>query len=425
MPDRKKQPAIKTINNFKVKKAEKQIISGSPVYILNAGDQDIIKTDFIFEAGKIYDKNPLIALSVNSLIDKGTNNLTSEQIAEKLDFYGAYYETEITKYHSIITLYTLNKYFEETFNIVSDFLFNAVFPENEINIYLKNRLQTFKINRQKTDVRSWETFNELLFGKEHPYGRNLKEYDFTNTDRSKIVEFYRQNYTTANMTILISGKVNDKHLKLTEKFLGAVEKSNKKKNNIKVETEIKAGEKKRKFVKIEDTVQYSVKIGNLSINKAHPDFFNLKISTIILGGYFGSRLMSNIREDKGYTYGIYAGNFSAPGAGYFFISAESGKEVYREAVDEIYKELKILRTIPVKNDELDRVKKWIYGNAAKTFDGPLATSEACKMLITGKLSENYFLNYIEAVKKINSETILETAQKYLNENSMIEVVAGA
>ena len=424
MPDRKNKPFFKTSEKIDIKEIKKLIFADNiPVYLLKTGDQEIIKLDFIFEAGKIYHKNPLIPEITNILIDKGTKNLSSEEISERFDFYGAYLETEIGKHYASVTLYSLNKYFQETFELLFEILFNAVFPENEIDIYLKNKYQSFLIDIQKTGTVSSQLFSETIFGKEHPYGKIIKDIDFKTISKKQIKDFYNTYYLKGNMFVMFSGKISDSQVSVLKYFLKNTELSQKKIFEPNFNTVLP--EPQKVFKKIKNTVQSSLRVGKVMINKLHPDFFNLNIATIILGGYFGSRLMMNVREDKGYTYGISAVNISYLRSGFFVIAAESGNDVYLKALDEIYKELKQLRTIPVEFEELTRVKKFLYGNLIKIVDGPLALSEAYKSIISFNLSSEYFYNYLDSVKTITPEKLIEISQKYLHEDSMFEVVSGA
>ncbi|MCF6185300.1 MAG: insulinase family protein, partial [Bacteroidales bacterium] len=368
-------------------------------------------------------QNPLLAEIVNSLSIKGTENLSSEKISSTFDFYGSYIETDIGKDEASITLYCLNKYFTESFSLLTEILFNANFPQNEIDIFLKNEYQTWLINRQKTNIIASELFAETIFNA-HPYGRTVKKEDFISISKKDIISFFNVYYKPENMTILISGKIKDSHILRIEKFVSSLTFSESVPNNL-LSFRKEKNTQKHIYKPIKNSVQSSLRIGKLTINRLHPDFYNLNFACVILGGYFGSRLMTNIREEKGYTYGIYSGNVSYLNAGYFLISAESGKNVYKKALKEIYKELKLLRTVPVGPDELIRVKNWFFGNILRAFDGPLALSDAYKSLTSYDLTSDFFLNYFSAVQNISSETILETADKYLQENDMTEVVSGA
>ncbi len=420
----KAKPKFKTAEKLDIINIEKQKLSnGIPYYLINGGEQDVVKIDFIIKAGKVYNKNPLIADAAIVLADVGTKNKTAEQIAEKLDFYGAFLELNAGMHFSKITLYTLNKYLKETIAIVADVFYNATFPESEIELYVQNKYQTYLIERQKTNAVSHEVFYETIFGENHPYGINITEKEFKDINSEKVKKFYNKKFKSENLTIILAGKINEDHISLLNDFFGKTKvKKLKNKEIIFPKIPIK---KTRKFISIENTVQSSIRIGKKTINRTHQDYFNLNITSIILGGYFGSRLMTNIREDKGYTYGIYASTTSMIEAGVFQISAESGKDVYKKAIVEIYKELKILRTTLISSEELNRVKNYLIGNFSRMFDGAFAVSETLRTVILYDMNLNYYKRFFETVKEITPEIIMNTAKKYLNENTMIEIVVGA
>ncbi len=424
MLNRKIQPEFKTLDKLVMSQAKEiKLSNGIPFYAVNSGEQDVVRIDFIFfNSGSVYSENPLIPEAANSLIEAGSLNMTSAKTAEELDFYGAYLDLYVGMHTGQIILYTLNKYLDKTLKIVSEMIFHAVYPQNEVEIFLQNKFQNFLISRQKTEVLSKELFTEVIFGKSHPYGRIIKKEDFENIDSNILSDFFQKHYTLHNLKIIMSGKVSELQLKTLDDYFGNKEVICMPENN-EIDYTIIHPEQRVYFKELDNTVQSSLRIGKITINKHHPDFFKLNITGIIFGGYFGSRLMTNIREDKGYTYGIYAGNLSLINAGIFTISAESGKDVYQKAIDEIYKELKILRTEFVSGEELERVKNWLIGSLAKTFDGPFAPADAFKSILTYNQTYDYFDNYFDTVKTITPDIIRATAEKYLHEDSMYQVVA--
>ena len=397
--------------------------SGIPVYGLKVGKQDLVRIDFIFDAGSVFAENPILAEAVNTLSDSGTSFHSSEMIAEELDFYGAYLEKYSGFHKSKIVLYTLNKYIDQTLCILSEIIYQAIFPENEIDVFIQNRYQNYLINRKKTEIISNELFTRCLFGPNHPYGKNPTEADFKLINSEMITEFHKKHYIEAKFKIIISGKVESIHYDIIEKYFGKAGINVTQKPELLFT--IDPAKKLKHFEHIDNTVQSSVKIGKRTINKKHPDFFNLNITTILLGGYFGSRLMKNIREDKGYTYGIYASNTSLIESGFFSVSAETGKQVYSKAIDEIYKELKSLRTKKVPVEELVRVKNWISGNMLKAFDGPFALLETLSSTLDYEMDFGYYERYFDAIKSITPDLILESAETYLHEDAMYEIVAGS
>lgn len=425
MLNRKNSPEILTADRLNIIEAEKTNLSnGIPVYSINAGKQELVKIEFLFKAGTIFNQNPLIADITNSMLDEGTANYESKKIAEEIDFYGAFLRLNTGKHTASITVYTLNKYLDEVLNIISEIITKPVFPDKELAVILNNEYQSYRIQREKTENIASEKFWESIFGANTSYGRTIKEADFKNITSASLSEFHRKAYNLKDMQIIISGNISDNHYKVLQKYFGSSITA----------TGINTFSPNFNFAPIKEkqvleekagAVQTSIRIGKMSIKKNHYDYIKLSITNMILGGYFGSRLMTNIREDKGYTYGIYSSSGSLINSGYFLIQAETGKEFYQKAVDEIFKELKLLRTELVSSEELKRVKNYIIGNFITDFDGAFALSTVFKSILSHNLTYDYYYKFFDTVKNITSQEIQETANKYLQPDDMKIVAAGS
>lgn len=422
--DRKQQPDYKSIENFNIIKAKKAKLDNDiPVYYINAGTQDLVKIDFIFNSGSWFQNKKLVASTTNSMFLEGTKTQNSQQIAEKLDFLGAYVQNEVNKHFGTITLYILNKYLTQGLEIISDILKNPVFPEKELNTLLKNRLQNFVINNKKTEKLARVYFNEKIFGSNHPYGIRYFEEDFTNVTRNDLVEFYQKYYNFNNCNILISGKIDDFHLIELNNFFGK-EKLSENINLKEHKVDIQPSAEKIFYEEKKDAFQTALRIGKSTINMLHPDFNGLHVVNTIFGGYFGSRLMSNIREDKGFTYGIGSGLGSLLKSGYFVIVSEVKKEVREEAIKQIYIELDRMKNELVPEEELTIVKNYMLGDVLRGFDGAFSLSDAFKSLFEYNLDYDYYDNYINTIKNITSEEIQRLSEKYLQKETMFEVSVG-
>jgi len=260
-------------------------------------------------------------------------------------------------------------------------------------------------------------FYKTVFGSKHIYASAIEEHHYKQVNKQQLVDFYNKYYNFSKLSIIVSGKVETQHFDILNKYFGkqTIIKTNDS-LNIDYTTDYKPSQ--NIFIEKKDAVQASIKIGQISINKNHSDFIKLSVTNTFLGGYFGSRLMANIREDKGYTYGIYSANVSQLHSGLFVIAAETGKEVYQKAIDEVFKELKIFRTTLVKNEELQRVRNYLTGQLASSFDGPFSLSSAFQSLLEYDLDYTFFDNYFNTIKNIKAEEIRDIAQKYLNEETM-------
>jgi len=424
MLNRKQHPEYKTIKHIDIPVPEKiSSTNGSSIFIFNTGTQDIIKIEVIFDAGSWYQEKPFVSAGVNEMLLEGTKMLNAQQIAEKLDFYGAFMQPAPTKDHGSITLYTLKKYFPKTIELLAESIKNPVFPEYELGIYKNKRKQQFIIEMEKVTSLARREFNARLFGEKHPYGYIAEAEDYDELTQADIVSFHKKHYHPGTCKIIISGKIDDADIKLTEKHFGQNDWI-KQTDKPKLQPDYPINSQNEYIVEKKDVTQTAIRIGKRIINKEHPDFHKLNVVNTILGGYFGSRLMKVIREEKGYTYGINSVIVSLANAAFFVIVSEVGADVARDAVHDIEHEIKILREKPVTKGELSIVKNFMLGDILRSFDGPLEISSAYRSIIDIDLNPGYFHQAINAIKEITPEEIMLLANKYLNETSFIKTFAG-
>jgi len=422
--DRTIAPAFKAIEKIEMMKAaEKRLNNNIPVYSINAGTQELIKIEFLFSAGMYQQKMPLQAATVNSMLEEGTSNMNASQIADAIDYYGAFLEVGVAQDSASVVLYTLTKHLKATLPIIEQIIKEASFPKTELEIHLQNKKQKFHVNNQKVANVARKRFTELLFGEKHPYGINVKESDFEAIQQTHLIDFYKKTYTSSNCKIILAGKINDDVYHLLEHHFGGNDWSSKSEitpNTISINT---INEREQLITK-KDALQSAIRIGKIMFNKKHPDFQGMQILNTIYGGYFGSRLMSNIREDKGYTYGIGSGLVSLQNGGYFFISTEVGVDVCTNAIKEIYFEMNRLKEENVNNDELQLVKNYLLGTFLRSVDGPFAMAERFKGIMEYDLDYSYFDKYIATIKNITASELKDLANVYFQPDSMIELVVG-
>ena len=423
MLDRTKQPDFKEITNLVYPKAEqKKLDNDIPVYLIDAGTEDILKIEFIFEAGVWYQKKPLSASVTNSLLSSGTKNLTEQQIAEKIDFYGAYISLQSDRDYATITLFTLNKYLKETIEVIKEIVANPIFPEKEFETEINIKKNQFELDLTKVKTLASRKFISSIFGEQHPYGALANVDDFGKLKISDLKEFYQKYYTVDNCKILVAGKLSKDTFNIINDAFGDnwSAKSFKSDNEFRLNT---SNEKEQIILK-DDAVQSALRIGCNMFSRKHPDYAGMQVLNTVLGGYFGSRLMKNIREDKGYTYGIGSVVYPMKHEGYFSIVSEVNADVCRNAVDEIYKELSKLNSEKISDEELILVKNYIKGDLLKGFDGPFNLSEKYKIIITNDLDETYFKKFMDVINRISSDDLLSLSQKYLDTNNLMSIIAG-
>ena len=422
--DRKNFPAFRTVEKIDMIHAtERKLKNNIPVYSINAGTQDLIKVEFLFSAGMFHQDMPLQAATVNSMLEEGTPKMTGSQIAAAVDYYGAFLEVGVSQDSASVVLYTLNKHLRATLPVVEEIIKHSIFPQQELDTLLTNKKQKFHVNNQKVANLARKHFTELIFGEKHPYGINVKEVDFQNINREHLNNFYSRFYRANSCRIILAGKINEDVYPLLEDHFGGNDWTAENKAPKEMMPAASVAQREQLIHK-EDALQSAIRIGKVMFNKKHPDFQSLQILNTIFGGYFGSRLMSNIREDKGYTYGIGSGLASLQHSGYFFISTEVGVDVCSKAIDEIYFEMDRLRKELVPAEELELVRNYLLGTFLRSVDGPFAMADRFKGIMEYGLSYDYFDRYIATIKGISASQLRDLANVYLDKDSMVELVVG-
>ncbi len=394
--------------------------NGTNVYAIEAGEQDVLMLELVFDAGNWFEDKKVIAASTNFLLKNGTSKKTAFEINEHFDFYGAYLNRSCYNETATITLHTLSKNLSLLTPVITEIINDAVFPEEELNIYKQNQKQRLEVNLKKCDFIAARLIDEYLFGMQHPYGTYNSTIDYDNIDRDSIVKFYNQYYKNGDCKIFIAGKLPNNYEQILNDAFGKIPFN----INKNIKNEIKstpAIEKKYSIINDENGVQAAVRIARNFPNKHHPDFQKCLVLNNVFGGFFGSRLMSNIREDKGYTYGIhsYLQNHMQESA--WMISTECGRDVVNATIDEVYKEMKILHDALIDKEELDLVRNYMIGTLLGDLDGPFQILARWKSYILNGFTEAYFNNAINIIKTITPEELQALAKKYLNPNEFFEL----
>lgn len=425
MLNRTQAPAFKTIDKIDVMKAaHSQLSNGIDLFTVSAGSQEISRIEFIFKAGMYQQSHSLIAASANNLLETGTRSFTANQLSDGIDFYGSFLELRVEQDFAVVTLFTLNKYLNESLKFIEEVIKYPVFPEDEFKIHITNKKQKHAINSQKVSVLARRKFSELLFGEAHPYGIGVHQSDFNRINTHEIRAFFERFYTAKNCTIIASGNLPKNLQQTLDSFFGKENWGNATGKHIDKTVPIQTTAQPKQFILKDDAIQSAVRVGRVLFNKTHPDYFKFQVLNTVLGGYFGSRLMANIREDKGYTYGIGSGLNNLVHSGTFFISTEVGADVTKQTLEEIYKELKLLRNELIGEEELETVRNYILGQFLRSVDGAFTLADKFKSVWEFGLDYSFFDNYFHAVKTVTPTELRDLANKYLQEKDLIECVVG-
>ncbi len=422
MLDRKVGPRITNDFDLKIRNVEHSILeNGLEVFELNSGTQEIIKIELVFRSGRIQEKKPAVAKAAIKLLREASKSRTAEQTAYTFDYYGAVFKAECNMEFSSVSLVCLNQHLDKLWPIWLDTILNPAFEEEELTKYKELVSKNLSDQLSKNDVIAYRVFTEELYGCKHPYGYNTEVQDVLSLTSQDIKSYFEENCKLGNAFLILSGKYNDTLRSMILKDLEGVDRRHKPSSVVFPQTQSFIG---TKLVKTKNDLQTSIKIGSLWVPRDHPDYVSLKILNTVLGGYFGSRLMKNIREEKGYTYGIYSSFDVWMQGGYFYVSTDVGTEYLNQTIQEIYKEIKIIKSVEINNIELKMVKNYLLGQSLNLIDGPFATAQLVKSLRAKNLELSRFESSIEEIKTIEAKHLLSLANQYLKEEEFTIVIVG-
>ncbi|WP_285009043.1 M16 family metallopeptidase [Pedobacter faecalis] len=398
-----------------------ELDNGIPVFIINAGQQELVRIEFIFNNVNWNPSRPLQAAAVSQLINNGTHELSAKEIADHVDYYGAFLQTEYGADHSSVKLYTLNKHLQNVLPVIFSILNESDFSDHELSIYTQNQKQSLQVNLQKNDFLARKAFANELFG-QTAYGAGIEPEDYDRLTRSQLLEYFHAAYTPWNCTVIAAGRFTGSELAVLNNIFGKPWVNQGPTTVNKFTFDMPQG--REVLIDRPDALQSAIRMGTIAINRQHPDFPGLQVLNCVLGGYFGSRLMANIREDKGYTYGIGSAVASMKDAGYFFLATEVGTEVCTSAMDEIEKEILILQQDVIPVQELDLVRNYMLGSMLGSLENAFSHADKFKNIYFAGLGYDYYERYINTIKTIEAAELRQLANTYLDTQQFTKVIAG-
>lgn len=417
-------PPIKDAIEFslQLKKYQKfKLDNGVEVYAIDAGSQEVMQMEMVFFAGNSYETANAVAAATNQLLKNGTSTKSAFEINENFEYYGAHCSRSCHNETAIVSLHTLTKYLPELLPVLKEMITDAVFPESELAIYKQNSKQKLSVNLKKCDFVANRLIDAYVFGGQHPYGKYINASDYDALTAEQLKQYFNQYYVNGNCIIFVAGKLPADLSEQLNKQFGSLGLKPHSKSIIQSIT-TPSQEKKHRISNDPNGVQGAIRLATNFPNRHHPDFTKMMVLNTVFGGYFGSRLMSNIREEKGYTYGIhsYVQNHLQDTA--LLISTEAGKDVCEAAIQEVYKEMQLLREELIDEEELLLVRNYLIGIILGDLDGPFHIVSRWKNIILNNLDEQYFYQSIDTIKTISAEELKDLANKYFKPENFYELV---
>ena len=396
--------------------------NGVKVYTIDAGSQEVLQMEIVFYAGNSYESANAVAAATNHLLKNGTSNKTAFEINEQFEYYGGYCNRSCYNETAVVSLHTLSKYVHELLPVTKEMITDSAFREEELNIYKQNSKQKLSVSLKKCDFVANRLIDAYLYGEQHPYGKYIKaeDYDALTTDQLK--QHFQQYYLNGSCAIFVAGKLPADLFEQLNKQFGSLNISPINNQALTSHVLIPSPEKKYRIQNDPKGVQGAIRLATHFPSRHHPDFTKMMVLNTVFGGFFGSRLMSNIREEKGYTYGIHSFVQNHMQDSALVISTEAGKDVCEATIEEIYKEMNILREELIDEEELLLVRNYLIGIILGDLDGPFHIISRWKNIILNNLDEKYFYDSINTIKTISAEELKALANKYLVSENFYELV---
>lgn len=393
-----------------------ELASGMPLWVLNTGAQPIVKLVLIFDAGTWHEAHPGVAHFTAKMLLEGTQHRSAQEIARYIDQYGASLSIKVQPDTWSLTLVTLSKHLVPMLALLEELLLAPIFPAERLKHLKHLKHQALKLEAEKNNHVARKHFQKTLFGSHHPYGRYLTEEALSAITLAQVQQYY-QDQLLANGRILVSGQVDDQALKSIQQYLRLLP--------LKMPQTVSASttpvSPSQVHVQKKDSLQAALNLGKVLPTKGHPDYLPLLVVNELLGGFFGSRLMRNLREDKGYTYGIGSHIVPLRHASYLLIATEVIQAQTQAACLEIAKEIEILQTIPVPAAELQTLQNHMLGTWLASINDPFSVMDKFKAAYLHGLGPAHYEELYDSIRDITPPKIMALAQQYLGGLSQVVV----
>lgn len=420
--NRKLAPPIHPIQNLSLPRPVIHTLdNGVRVYETSMGTQDVVRLEIVFFAGRPQERKRLVSRATLGLLREGAGPYSAAEIAEKLDYYGSSLSTPFNLDSANLVLYALSHQLDKVLPLLVAMLENPVFPAEELDAFIQRNLIMLAEDLSKPDVVAYRQITELIFGAGHPYGYNSWPETYTQLRRDDLVEHFNRLYTCDNCEIFISGKIGAEIIALLNRTIGAW---NRKGKLVPFTPPAIATHPEKQWLAKPSGMQSAIRIGRRLFGRRHPDYCGMFVLNTMLGGYFGSRLMANIREEKGYTYNIYSSLDTMRYDGCFYIGTEVGNAFVKDTLHQIYKELELLRTQPADAAEMEMLRNYLMGSLLTMLDGPFNVGEVVRTLVAEDAPFHFFEQLVDTVAHITPQQLQALANQYLQRDELWEVVVG-
>ncbi len=395
---------------------------GQPVVFLAYGLAPVAEVQLVFDVGAWNEGTPGVAQFTGRLLTEGTDRLSGPQIAEQFDALGAFVNVESGADFLTLSLSVLTRNLRPALELLLHVVAQARFPEAEYELQLRRSFDSLTVDEQKTSWQARRACFRRLFGPTHPYGTSVDRAALEALSREALLACQHQHLRPDRLFVLAAGQFTAADvLEPLNAYVGSTSYREPVYGRFEQPPQPELGFHR---VEMPRQLQASVRVGQLGFERSHPDLDAMRLLNTVLGGYFGSRLMSNIREDKGYTYGIGSGWVSYRSGGYLTIATDVGRDYVADTFVQIRHEADRLRQEPIPEAELETARNYLLGRLVSDLETPFQLADRLKYQGVYGLPDDELARMFEALLALTPDDLLTAAQRHLRPEEWVEVAAG-
>ncbi|MAJ50457.1 MAG: hypothetical protein CMB82_02435 [Flammeovirgaceae bacterium] len=407
MMDRTLAPASFPVKNFNFRNSRKIKLNGDiDGLIIPDKQHSICSIEIIFQSGSWFEKNPGISFLTGKMLLEGTKTKNGEELVSAFEYMGAHIEIQTTVDDSRIRLFATQKHIHSSLSLLQEILFTPSFPTQEFKVIKNLKAEQIKMQLAKNTYFASSSFHELLFGADHPYGRCINKKEIEERSLFEIKDFFRLKFQN-RPKVVICGDIDENIIEKIALLLVNINKNDQHMPHFSIRPN-----HHHQTIERSDSVQASLRIGAQTINRGHPEIHKLTVANKLLGGFFGSRLMKKLREEKGLTYGVYSSITHAKNASYWTISTEmkiDNAEHSLEAIHEIITEL--AQNYPSLS-EVIMLKNFLRGKFLSSMNSILDVASMYSLLFVNGIPQHFLKTSLETIDTIRPKDISEMIHKY-------------
>lgn len=423
MLDRAKAPSVRPFGHLTLKDETIRILSnGLVLHTLRGGNQEVVKLKLVAEGGSSDCDRQCVAHFAAELLREGNIKNDSDAIADIIDYNGAWLDSRSSGHFTTLQLSGLTSKFDQLAPVLVDCFVAPTFPQNAFEIIRSKGIARQKLNLSKVSFLASADNKRMIAGEDHIESRIPSPHDIESISREDIVRFHNSIVNARHVHVYLSGRFDDDNVDRLCRLLEQIPASDRPSPMTIVP--YKPEPAGVSTINKSDSLQSAVVMSIPTIPRSHPDYNFLRMAVTALGGYFGSRLMTNIREDKGYTYGISSSLIGSFEGSYITISAQCDNRYTHALIDEVRAELNHMADTPLTETELSKLKFNLASDLASTLDTPFNMLEQYELTRTVGVPPDYFESRQKSLSQVTSEIISDISRRYMNIEELRTSIAG-